>query len=100
VVEESGHYEGTRGSSVAAGALVRSIDEIRGELAVGATCAGTGSELWEAVEEELLDELTELELILMAYIRQGGQHTLPLAELLRTPYRRSSQNSSSRHLGE
>jgi len=47
------------------------IDEIRGELAVVETFAGTGSEIWEAVEEELLDELTELELFLMAYTKQG-----------------------------
>lgn len=47
------------------------IDEIRSELAVGEACAGTGTEIWEAVEEELLDELTGLELFLLSHRAQG-----------------------------
>ncbi|MGH3144950.1 MAG: hypothetical protein ACRDTR_04020 [Rubrobacter sp.] len=40
--------------------------EIRRQLAAGEACAGPVPEAWRIVEEELLDELTALELVLLA----------------------------------
>ena len=41
------------------------IAEIWQELAVGEACRGSTPETWMIAEEELLDELTELELALL-----------------------------------
>ncbi len=38
---------------------------LRRDLVVGEACAGTAPEIWEVVEEELLEELAELELFLL-----------------------------------
>lgn len=48
------------------------IAELRRELVVGEACAGTVPDIWEAVEEELLDELAELELFLLT--GESGSH--------------------------